>query len=336
MKEKHSCWARRRKGELGAKRRFRAGRFAQSRDEIGGERNMYGSILDKAVLHNGVQMPLLGYGSVFIEDPETIVQAIELGYRNIDTAADYDNEEVVGEAVRACGLRREEVFVTTKLWNSSHGYEKTLAAFEASRKRLGLSYVDLYLIHWPCPDYGLYVQTWKAMEHLYQEGVIRAIGVSNFYPEWLDRIAQECEVLPMVNQVECNPYNQNREVARYCREKGILMEAYTPLASGAVDRDAIIGEIARKYQKSCVQVTIRFLLQEGIALIPRTKHCDRMKSNADVFDFQLSGEDMERMRSLDRGRIYSGEDPRTFHELKNLKEQIAERQARERAQKEQR
>ena len=208
------------------------------------------------------------WGCVFIKDPRKMIYAIEHGYRNLDTATDYGNENVVGEAVKNCGLDRKELFITTKVWNSMHGYDKTMKAFDFSVKQLQTDYIDLYLIHWPCPNHNLYVDTWKAMEQLYKEGRIRAIGVANFYEEWLERIKEECEIVPMVNQVEYNPYNQHVELRKYCEANNIQIEAYTPICRGAVNEDATIQKIAAKYAKSCVQVTIRFLFQERIPLFP--------------------------------------------------------------------
>lgn len=292
---------------------------------------MNGAISDRVKLANGVEMPLVGFGSVYVEEARKIIHAIELGYRNIDTAADYGNEAVVGEAVRSCGLARSELFVTTKLWNSSHGYEKTLKAFDESLKTMQLDYVDLYLIHWPCPEHNLYVDTWRAMEKLYREGRVRAIGVSNFYEEWLDRIEAECEIVPMVNQMELNPYTQKKQLRAYCAKKQIQMEAYTPLARGMVNDDAVIQAIAERHGKNCVQVTLRFLMQEGIVVIPRTNNPERMKSNIDLYDFVLDESEMEQMRQLDRCEILTGEDPRTFHELKNLKDQTDTKEAQRRS-----
>lgn len=274
---------------------------------------MSGSIKDCVTLSNGVQMPILGFGTVFIKDPRKMIYAIEHGYRNLDTATDYGNENVVGEAVKNCGLDRKELFITTKVWNSMHGYDKTMKAFDFSVKQLQTDYIDLYLIHWPCPNHNLYVDTWKAMEQLYKEGRIRAIGVSNFYEEWLERIKEECEIVPMVNQVEYNPYNQHVELRKYCEANNIQIEAYTPICRGAVSEDATIQKIAAKYAKSCVQVTIRFLFQERIPLVPRTSKEERIVSNADIFDFELTEEEMQIMRDLNEDRIVCGEDPYLFH-----------------------
>lgn len=293
----------------------------------------YGSLQDTVVLNNGVHMPRFGFGTVFIEEP-LITWALQQGFRNIDTATDYANEGEVGKAVRNCGLKRSEVFVTTKVWNSSQGYEKTLQAFELSRKTMDLEYIDLYLIHWPCPDYDLYIDTWKAMEKLYKDGYIRAIGVSNFFPEWIERIRQECEILPMVNQVEYNPFYQQTEIRDYCRANGIQMEAYSPMAHGRVGDSFVIQQIAQKYGKNGNQIAARFLYQENICLIPRSTKKERILSNADIFDFCLTPEEMGMIYGLSTPFGRKGMDPYTFHELKNLKEQIAERKAREKAQKE--
>ena len=283
---------------------------------------MSGSIFDCITLYNGVKMPILGFGSVFITNPKTIVWAIEHGFRSIDTATDYDNEDIVGKAVRTCGLPREELFVTTKVWNSSHGYDKTIKAFKTSLKTMGLDHIDLYLIHWPCPNHGLYIDTWRAMEHLYKEGLVRAIGVSNFYEELLEQIKEECEMIPMVNQVEYNPYHQHTQLRRYCQQNNIQIEAYTPIARGLVNDDPVIQNIAAKHHKTCVQITIRFLYQENICLIPRSSSETRILENSDIFDFELSSDEVEIMRGLNEERNICGEDPRTFHELKNLKDQI--------------
>ncbi|MBQ9942463.1 MAG: aldo/keto reductase [Christensenellaceae bacterium] len=272
-------------------------------------------------------MPLLGFGSVFVEDPETIIWGINKGLRNIDTATDYGNEAVVGEAVRGCGLDRKDVFVTTKLWNSSQGYYKTMKAFEKSLKTMGLDYIDLYLIHWPCPNHDLYIDSWKAMEQLYKEGLVRAIGVSNFYEELLERIKKECEIIPMVNQIEYHPYNQHVSLTKYCRENNIQLEAYMPIARAKVLKDPAICKIGENNGKNGIQVTLRWLMQEGICAIPRSANKDRIVSNADIYDFELTEEDMQIIRGLNEDLIMC-EDPKTFHETKNLDEQIADKIAR--------
>lgn len=279
---------------------------------------MSGSIMDCVTLSNGVKMPIVGYGSVFIEDPDIISWAIQHGFRNIDTATDYGNENVVGTGVKNSGLDRKDVFITTKIWNSMHGYDKAMRAFEYSLKQLQTDYVDLYLIHWPCPSRNLYIDTWKAMEQLYKEGRIRAIGVSNFYKEWLERIKEECEIIPMVNQVEYNPYHQHVELRKYCTANNIQIEAYTPLARGLVNDDEKIQKIGKKYGKNCVQVTARFLFQDKVPFIPRSSKKERILSNMDIFDFDLTEEEMNVMRGLDENRIVWGEDPYKFDALVGL------------------
>lgn len=286
----------------------------------------YGSLQDTATLHNGVKMPYFGYGTVFMEE-SIITWAIRQGIRSIDTAADYENEEEVGKAVKSCGVPREELFITSKVWNREQGYEKTLRAFEASRKKLGLEYLDLYLIHWPCPDYDLYVDTWRALETLYRDGVVRAIGVSNFFPEWIERIREEASILPMVNQVEYNPFYQQWEIRDYCRAHGILLEAYSPMAQGTLARSTLLSALAEKYGKNANQIAARFLYQEGIAIIPRSSRPERIASNLEIFDFFLLPEEVEAIYRLNNPCGRRGMDPYTFHELKSLREQIAEREA---------
>ena len=286
----------------------------------------YGELKEKVTLSNGVEMPKFGFGTVFI-NKELIIWALKNGFQNIDTASDYDNEAEVGKAIRSCGLKRDEIFITTKLWNSNQGYNKTLRAFECSCKELGVDYIDLYLIHWPCPNYNLYIDTWRAMEKLYSDGYIRAIGVSNFLPEWIERIARECKILPMVNQVEYHPFYQQREILDYCREKGIQLEAYSPMAQGKVNDNIVIQRLAKKYGKNGNQITARFLYQEDICIIPRSTKKERILNNVDIFDFYLTEEEMQSIRMLSSpdGRI--GMDPRTFHELRNLKQQLADKSA---------
>ncbi len=273
-----------------------------------------GNLSDRVQLNNGVWMPRIGLGTAGITDPAVIEKAARIGYRNFDTATDYVNENVVGKGLKNSGLDRSELFITTKVWNSKHGYEKTLRAFEYSCKELQTEYIDLYLIHWPCPDFGLYIDTWKTMEKLYNEGRIRAIGLANFYREWIQDILDNCEVVPAVDQLEYNPYHQHTELRAYCESKGIQIEGYTPIVRGAVNNDPAIREIGEKYGKTGVQVTIRFLYQDGIILIPRTRSFERLKTNVDIFDFVLTEEEMNIMRSLNKEKIQCGEDPYRFHE----------------------
>jgi len=260
--------------------------------------------MDSIVLNNGVRMPQLGFGVWKIPDDQVsqvLEKAFEIGYRSVDTARIYKNEEGVGRAVAESGIPREELFITTKVWNSDQGYENTLKAFEASLQRLGLDYVDLYLIHWPTPKYDQYVETYKALEKLYKDGRVRAIGVSNFDIDHLERILNECEVVPAVNQVECHPYLQQKELKAFCKKHGIAVEAYSPLMNGKdALQDEVILKIAKKYGKTPAQVILRWHLQEGVIAIPRTVTPSRMEENFRVFDFELSEEDMKEIAALDR------------------------------------
>jgi diketogulonate reductase-like aldo/keto reductase len=261
-------------------------------------------LMDSIVLNNGVRMPQLGFGVWKIPDDQVtqvLEKAFEIGYRSVDTARIYKNEEGVGRAVAESGIPREELFITTKVWNSDQGYENTLKAFEASLQRLGLDYVDLYLIHWPTPKYDQYVETYKALEKLYKDGRVRAIGVSNFDIDHLERILNECEVVPAVNQVECHPYLQQKELKAFCKKHGIAVEAYSPLMNGKdALQDEVILKIAKKYGKTPAQVILRWHLQEGVIAIPRTVTPSRMEENFRVFDFELSEEDMKEIAALDR------------------------------------
>jgi len=260
--------------------------------------------MDSIVLNNGVRMPQLGFDVWKIPDDQVtqvLEKAFEIGYRSVDTARIYKNEEGVGRAVAESGIPREELFITTKVWNSDQGYENTLKAFEASLQRLGLDYVDLYLIHWPTPKYDQYVETYKALEKLYKDGRVRAIGVSNFDIDHLERILNECEVVPAVNQVECHPYLQQKELKAFCKKHGIAVEAYSPLMNGKdALQDEVILKIAKKYGKTPAQVILRWHLQEGVIAIPRTVTPSRMEENFRVFDFELSEEDMKEIAALDR------------------------------------
>lgn len=258
--------------------------------------------MEHVMLNNGVKMPKLGFGVFQIADQEqckqAVLDAVSLGYRLIDTAASYGNEEAVGAAIRCCGVPREELFITTKLWISDASYEGAKRGFERSMERLGLEYVDLYLIHQPLNDiYG----AWRAMEELYKEGVIRAIGVSNFYPDRLADLISFNEISPAVNQVEVNPFYQQEEARAYMAEKGVQMEAWAPFAEGknGLFHNAVLSEIGEKYKKTVAQVVLRWLLQRNIACIPKTVQKERMRENFDVFDFVLSAEDMQAIAALD-------------------------------------
>jgi diketogulonate reductase-like aldo/keto reductase len=254
----------------------------------------------KVKLDNGIEMPLFGLGTYQArsgqQTQKAVHSALEAGYRLIDTAAMYGNEEDIGEVVRKSGVPREEVFITTKLWNSDHGYEKTLAAFEEGRKRLGLSYVDLYLIHWPVE--GLRSESWKALERLQKEGRCRAVGVSNYMTRHLEELLGNSSTIPAVNQVEFSPYLYQKDLLEFCRNHNIQLEAYSPLTKGHKLDDPKLAEVASKYSKSPAQILIRWVLQHKIVVIPKSSKRERILENADIFDFAISPEDMSLLDSF--------------------------------------
>ena len=261
-----------------------------------------------------VQIPQLGFGVFQVPSDETaeaVARALDAGYRHIDTAAAYRNERGVGDAVRASGLAREDVFVTTKCWNEQQGYEASRAAFDASERRLDIGPVDLYLIHWPVPSRDLYVDTWRTFAELQDEGRVRAIGVSNFQPAHLRRVVEETGRTPAINQVELHPYFQQAELRRVHAELGIVTESWSPLAQGAVLDDPAIVEIAAAHGKTPGQVVIRWHLQLGCVVIPKSVTPSRISENFDVLDFELSGAEMEAIEDLDAGRRI-GPDPDLF------------------------
>ena len=247
------------------------------------------------------------YGKYLMKKQQTAVeQALETGYRLIDTAKIYRNELGVGEALAKSNVPREELFITTKVWNADQGYENTLKAFDESLEKLGLDYVDLYLIHWPTPKYDTYVETYKALETIYKDGRAKAIGVCNFDIEHLQRIMDECEVMPAVNQVECHPYLQQTELKEFCKEHGIYLEAYSPLMNGTkVLEDPVIQEIANQYGKTPAQVILRWHLQSDVVAIPKTVTPSRMDENLNVFDFEFSAADLDKIATLDRNERHN-------------------------------
>jgi len=266
-------------------------------------------------LNNGVSIPQLGFGVFQVPPDETakaVQTALETGYRSIDTATAYGNEEGVGEAIRASGLPREELFITTKLVNSDQGYDSTLRAFDASMAKLGLEQLDLYLIHWPLPARDTYVQTWKAFEKLYADGRIRAIGVSNFQVPHLRRLFDETEIVPAVNQIELHPNLVQAQLRKFHAEHGIITEAWSPLAKGQLLTDDTITSLASKYGKSPAQVVLRWHLQLGNVVIPKSVTPSRVKENFELFDFELSQDDVESISELDNG-TRTGPDPDTFN-----------------------
>ncbi|GGE08135.1 glyoxal reductase [Marinithermofilum abyssi] len=268
---------------------------------------------DTTTLNNGVKMPWFGLGVWKAEEGEEVEQAVKSalqhGYRSIDTAAIYKNEAGVGKAIRESGVPREEIFVTTKVWNSEQGYDSTLRAFEESLRLLGLEYVDLYLIHWPVK--GKYKETWKALETLYKEGRARAIGVSNFHIHHLQDLMADAEVKPAVNQVEFHPLLTQKELLSFCKENGIQLEAWSPLAQGQILSNETVRAIADKYRKTPAQVVLRWDLQHEVVTIPKSVKEERIRANADVFDFQLAPEDMEQIDALNQDKRI-GPDPDNF------------------------
>nr|WP_026974569.1 aldo/keto reductase [Alicyclobacillus contaminans] len=271
------------------------------------------SINDCTTLNNGVKMPWFGLGvykSQPGEEVETAVRlAIEHGYRSVDTAKLYNNEEGVGKAIRDSGIRREDIFVTTKVWNTDQGFDNTLKAFEASRKRLGMDYVDLYLIHWP--GTRLYKETWKALEKLYKDGYVRAIGVSNFNIHHIETLLADCEFVPMVNQVEYHPRLTQTELLAYCKSHNIQFEAWSPLMRGQLLQDETIRRIADAHGKTPAQVILRWDLEHGVVTIPKSVRKERIQENADIFDFTLSSEEVAAIDALNRNERV-GPDPDTF------------------------
>jgi 2,5-diketo-D-gluconate reductase A len=266
-------------------------------------------------LHDGAEIPQLGFGVFQIPSEDTqekVEEALAVGYRHIDTAAAYGNEAGVGAAIAATGIRREDVFVTTKLWNSEQGYDSTLRAFDKSLERLGTGHVDLYLIHWPRPDRDLFLDTWRAFERINEEGGARSIGVSNFRVEDLERLEAEAERQPTVNQVELHPRFQQAELRAWHADHEIATEAWSPLAQGDLLEDGTIETVAAHHDRSPAQVILRWHLQVGNVVIPKSATPERIRENFEVFDFELSEDDMAALERLDAGERI-GPDPSTFN-----------------------
>lgn len=255
-------------------------------------------------MNDGRSIPQLGFGVYKVPESSTesvVGTALDAGYRHIDTAALYRNEREVGRAVAASGIPRADVFITTKVWNDRHGHDETLRAFEESLGKLGLDYVDLYLIHWPSPRQDRYVETWHALEELRADGRARSIGVSNFTAAHLTRLIAESDTVPAVNQVELHPWLQQAELRAFDRRHRIVTEAWSPLARGRVADDRILDRIARKHDASPAQVAIRWHLQQGNVVIPKSVTPERIRSNADVFGFELDADDLRAIERLDAG-----------------------------------
>jgi len=262
-------------------------------------------------LSNGVEIPCIGFGTWQIPvgriAVEAVKEALRAGYRHIDTASIYGNEESVGQAIRQSYINPHEIFITTKLWNSDHGYEQTLKAFELSRRKLGLEVIDLYLIHWPNPKalrpgYEKHnAESWRAMEELYESGQVRAIGASNFLPHHLKALHTTARIEPMVNQIPLYPGNTQQTTVAYCRQKGILLEAYSPLGTGQLIKNAEIQKIARKYNKSVAQICLRWSLQTGFLPLPKSVTPQYIQENIDIFDFELSTYDLDALSVIEEG-----------------------------------
>lgn len=260
--------------------------------------------MQSRTLYNGIKLPLIGYGTFQIRDAaqceQCVLDALETGYRLFDTAASYENETAIGKALRSSGLPRKEWFVTTKLWVQDAGYDSTLRAFEASLQELGLDYIDLYLIHQP---FGDYYSTWRAMERLYQEGAVRAVGVSNFTPDRLVDLYMNQELKPMVNQIEIHPFFQQNTALRVMEDYGVISQAWGPFSEAQKDifHHKTLAKIAGRHGKTAAQVILRWHLQRGIPTIPKTVHKERMAENLDIFDFELTEKEMESIASMDIG-----------------------------------
>lgn len=279
--------------------------------------------MDYITLNNGVVMPILGYGVFQIADPEEcercVLDAIDVGYRLIDTAQSYGNERAVGNAIKKCGVPRDELFITTKLWISEYGYEKTKASIEGSLERLQLEYIDLLLIHQPFNDY---YSAYRAMEEFYRQGKLKAIGVSNFYSDRLIDFVKFNEVTPQVNQVEVHPFHQQIEAHEIMTEKNVQIQAWAPFAEGKNDlfTNPVLTQTGDKYNKTAAQVTLRYLIQRGVSVLPKTVSKDRMRQNFNVFDFELSDEDMQMILTLNReeSSFFSHQDPAMVERLINF------------------
>lgn len=274
---------------------------------------MTNSTIPSIELNNGVTIPQVGFGVFQVPEEATqqaVEQALEAGYRHIDTAAAYYNEAGVGAAIKASGLPREDIFVTTKLRNGDQGAESALTAFEASRTALGLDVVDLYLVHWPYPSADKYVETWRSFEKLYEQGAVRAIGVSNFLPQFLERLLAETDIVPAVNQIEIHPTFQQPATQAASRAAGIAVEAYSPLGQGKDLDDPAVTAIAERLGVSTGQVVLRWHVQQGTIVIPKSVTPERIAGNLDLFSFELSEEDMAAISALDTDERI-GADPAT-------------------------
>lgn len=260
-------------------------------------------------LKNGLNIPNIGFGTSLIEGEECILnikRALEAGYRHIDTASVYKNENYIGKAIKESNVPRKEIFITSKVWKDSMGYENTMKSFYKSLQDLGLDYIDLFLIHWPRNnDKNLNIETWKALEDLYKQGKVKSIGVSNFLKHHLDIILDNCEIVPMVDQLEIHPGLTRKETVKFCKEHNIIVEAWAPLGKGKMLQNADLARIANKYNKSVAQICIKWCLQNGIVPLPKTTNRDRMLENKDVFDFAITEDDINFINNME---FFAGSD----------------------------
>ena len=255
------------------------------------------------VLENGVELPFLGFGTYLVKEESILLDALQVGYRHLDTARRYENEKEVGRAVKNSGIPRREIFLTSKLWKTELGYDKTMKSFDATLKDLGVNYLDLFLIHWPMPYPGadwkpLVTESWKALEQLYEEGAVRAIGVCNFLPQHLLHLMKNANTMPMVNQLEFHPGYTQHATTAFCMNHGIQTEAWSPLGRGKLLDNPLILELAKKYGKSPAQICLRFCLQNNVLPLPKSSAPERMKANLDIFDFDLELEDVYRLMTM--------------------------------------
>lgn len=269
-------------------------------------------------LNDARRLPQLGFGVWQVSNEEVtpaVATALEAGYRAVDTAQGYDNEEGVGEALAACGIPREQLFITSKLRTKGLGYDNAMQGIESTLKALKLDYLDLFLIHWPAPEHDLYVKTWKAFIGMKEQGIVRSIGVSNFLPDYIDRLVTETGVAPAVNQIEIHPEFQQQDVRAYHKANGIQLQSYSPLGSGAVLDNPAIAQIAERLDRSPAQVIIRWHIQQNLAVIPKSVTPERIRENLAVFDFELNDDDMAAIAKLDKPDGKTGSDPATFNDL---------------------
>ncbi len=275
--------------------------------------------MGNVTLNNGLKMPLVGYGVFRVPEGDDLAEAVKTaiakGYRSIDTAQVYRNEESVGRGIRAAieeGIvTRDELFITSKVWNDGLSYEETLAAYDSSLEKIGLDYLDLYLVHWPGIDEN-YIEVYKALEKIYQDGRVRSIGVSNFHVHHLENLLKETTVVPVINQIEFHPHLTQEEVRAYCQAKGIQVEAWSPLMNGSLLEEALIQELASKYGKTPAQIVLRYDVQHNVVTIPKTMTPTRMVENLDVFNFSLTDEEMAQLDALNDG-LRCGPDPEKFN-----------------------